>query len=184
VLLVFYSELIVTTLFTSTYLPAVPIFNVYAFFLLRRCFNMDVLLRTTGRTGFMLWGTIGALVTNVLLILLLSRTLGMIGPAIAFIAAEVGLELYYVQRARQALKLSVADLADWSSIFRITISCALGLPILIGLGRLPVLPLIGMAVAALLYLSFVLWLANYLGVKDVGRVIGVVVSRFRGLLSR
>ena len=61
VLAVFYAEQVITILFTSAYLPAVPIFNVYAFFLLRRCFNTDVLLRTTGRTGFMLWGTIGSL---------------------------------------------------------------------------------------------------------------------------
>jgi O-antigen/teichoic acid export membrane protein len=184
VLLVFYSELIVTTLFTSKYLPAVPIFNIYAFFLLRRCFSTDVLLRTTGRTGFMLWGTIGALITNVLLIVLLSRAVGMIGPAIAFIAAEVSLEIYYAQRARHAMNLSVAQLADWRSIARIAAACIIALPILLGFSALPGPEFIRMSVASSLYFTVVLLLAFRFGVMDVGRVAGYVWSRVRGRASR
>ncbi len=180
VLAVFYSEQIITTLFTRAYLPAVQVFNVYALFLLRRCFNTDVLLRTTGRTGFMLWGTIGSLVANVLLILLLSRAMGMIGPAIAFIAAEIALELYYAQRARRVLQLSVANLADWSSIVRIATSCLLAFPILIGFSLLPGSGLLRMSVAAPLYYSLVLLLAYRFGVPDVGRVVGYAWSRLRG----
>jgi O-antigen/teichoic acid export membrane protein len=184
VVLVYYAEPIVKTLFTDAYLPAVPIFNVYAFFLLRRCFNTDLLLRTTGRTGFMLWGTIGALVANVVLILVLSGTLGMIGPAIAFIVAEVTLELYYAFRARRALQLSVANLADWSSIVRIAGSCAVALPILIGFSFLPGSEIVRMIAASILYFSIVLLLAYRLGVADVGRVVGFVWSRLHGRSTR
>jgi O-antigen/teichoic acid export membrane protein len=184
VLLVYYAEQIVTTLFTGTYRPAVPIFQVFAFFLLRRCFNTDLLLRTKGRTGFMLRGTIGALTANILLILLLSRYMGMIGPAIAFIAAEIMLELYYALKACRALHLSVADLADWRSIIRIAASCALALPIIFGLSLLPGPELVHMTVASLLYLSVVLLLAYRLGVTDVGRVVGYAWSRLRGRSSR
>jgi O-antigen/teichoic acid export membrane protein len=183
VLVVYYAEQIITTLFTSAYLSAVPIFNVYAFFLLRRCFNTDVLLRTTGRTGFMLWGTLGALTANVIFIMLLSRTMGMIGPAIAFIAAEVALELYYAQRARRVLQLSVANLADWGSIIRIAAACALAFPILIGFSLSPGPELVRMTIAALLYFSLVLLLAYRFGVADVGRVVGYVWSRLRVRLS-
>jgi O-antigen/teichoic acid export membrane protein len=184
VLLVYYSKQIVTTLFTSAYLPAVAIFNVYAFFLLRRCFSTDSLLRTTGRTGFMLWGTIGALTTNILLILLLSRTMGMIGPAIAFIAAEVALELYYAQQARRVLKLSVANLADWGSIARIVAACVLAFPIPIGFSLLPGPELVRITVASPIYFTVVLLLAYRFGVTDVGRVVGYAWSRIRGRSSR
>jgi O-antigen/teichoic acid export membrane protein len=183
VLVVYYAEQIITTLFTSAYLSAVPIFNVYAFFLLRRCFNTDVLLRTTGRTGFMLWGTLGALTANVIFIMLLSRTMGMIGPAIAFIAAEVALELYYAQRARRVLQLSVANLADWGSIIRIAAACALAFPILIGFSLSPGPELVRMTIAALLYFSLVLLLAYRFGVADVGRVVGYFWSRLHGRSS-
>jgi O-antigen/teichoic acid export membrane protein len=176
VLLVYYAKLIVTTLFTDAYLPAVPIFNVYAFFLLRRCFNTDVLVRTSGRTAFMLWGTIGALVTNILLIMLLSRVFGMIGPAIAFIAAEIALEIYYVHQARRAIQFTLANLADWNSLLRIAASCALALPILIGFSLLPGPEIVRMIAASLLYFSIVLLLAYRLGVEDIGRVAGFAWS--------
>ena len=180
VLLIFFAEQIVTTLFTTAYLPAVPIFNVYAIFLLRRCFNTDVLLRTTGRTGFMLWGTIGALLANVFLILALSGTMGVIGPAIAFIAAEIGLEIYYAQVARSVLQLSVGGLADWKSIFRIAGGCVLALPVLIGFSLLPGPDLVRASVASLIYFSVVLYLANRFGVTDVGRIVSYSWAKLRG----
>jgi len=171
VLLVYYAEPIVTTLFTSAYLPAVPVFIVFAFFLLRRCFNTDVLLRTTGQTGFVLWGVIGALVINIALILLLSGEFGMIGPAIAFIAAEIALELYYAQQARRKLKMTIANLADWRNIMRIAVSCVFAIPILVAFGFLPGPELVRVTAASLLYFSVVLFAAYRLGVEDVGRVL-------------
>jgi O-antigen/teichoic acid export membrane protein len=184
VLLSFYADLIVTTLFTTAYQPAVPIFTVYAFFLLRRCFSTDVLLRTTGRTGFMLWGTIGALIVNIVLMVLLSRVMGMIGPAIAFIAAEFALELYYAQQARRALRLSITDLADWGSIAKVTAACVLALPVLIGFNLLDGPKLVLMAAASSVYFVLVLILAYHFGVSDVGRVVSYVWSRIRPRSSR
>jgi O-antigen/teichoic acid export membrane protein len=180
VLLVHFAEAIITTLFTSAYLPAVPVFQIFALFLIRRCFNMDVLLRTTGRTGFMLWGAIGALAINVTLIALLSRTYGLLAPAIAFIAAEIALELYFGLKARRSMKLSVAELVDWRSILRISASCVLALPILITFEILPGPKLALIAIASLLYLSTVLLLAYRFGVADVGRVTGFVWSKLGG----
>jgi O-antigen/teichoic acid export membrane protein len=180
VLLVHFAEVIITTLFTRAYLPAVPVFQIFALFLLRRCFNTDVLLRTTGRTGFMLWGVIGALAINITLIALLSRTYGIIGPAIAFIAAEIALEVYFGQRARRFMKLGIADLIDWRSILRITTSCVLALPILIAFERLPGPQLVLAAVASVLYFAAVLLLAHRFGVDDVGRVTGFVWSKVSG----
>jgi O-antigen/teichoic acid export membrane protein len=177
ILLVYYAKPIIIFLFTDAYLPAVPIFVVYAFFLLRRCFNTDTLLRTTGRSGFMFWGSIGALIANILLIVLLSRSMGMIGPAVAFIAAEVLLEFYFAYEAKRTLKLTVAELADWLSIARIAASCAMAMPILIGFSMLPGPELIRIGVASLLYFSLVLYLAYRLGVMDVARVVGYVWSR-------
>jgi hypothetical protein len=128
----------------------------------------------------MLWGVIGALAINITLIALLSRTYGMIGPAIAFIAAEIALEVYFGQRARRFMKLGIADLIDWRSILRITASCLLALPILIAFERLPGPQLVLAAVASVLYFAAVLLLAYRFGVNDVGRVTGFVWSKFSG----
>lgn len=184
VLLTFYAKEIISVLFTSQYLAAVPVFNVYALLLIRRCFNADVLLRSAGQTGFMFWGAIGGLILNVALILVLSRVVGIIGPAIALVVAEVALEVYYIQRARYVLSLSVSDLADWRSIFRIALCCGFALPIPIGFGFLPGPELIRMAAASLLYIVLVFLLAYYLGIADIGRVAHFAWSKLKGMLER
>jgi O-antigen/teichoic acid export membrane protein len=177
VLAVYYAEQIVTMLFTDAYLPAVPVFQIYAVFLLRRCFNTDVLLRTTGRTGFMLWGAIGALAVNVVLILMLSRAMGLIGPAIAFIAAELTLEIYFAWRACATLGMGIGDLADWSSIGKVALSCAVAGIILVADHLLPGPELVRIGVASIVFMCLALLLAFRLGVSDVGRVAGFVWSR-------
>jgi O-antigen/teichoic acid export membrane protein len=180
VLLVFYAQTIVTTLFTSAYLAAVPIFSIFAIFLLRKCFNTDVLLRTAGSTGFVLVGTVGALAANIALIVLLAPMLGMIGPAVAFIAAEIMLECYFAYRARKSLGLTVAELADWTSVFRIAISCVLALPILFGFELLPGPVLARLVAASMLYFLIVLLAGYCLGVKDIGRVVRFLWMRLGG----
>jgi O-antigen/teichoic acid export membrane protein len=184
VLLVYYSEQIIITLFTSAYLPAVPIFSVYALYLVRRCFNTDVLLRTTGRSGFMLWGTSGALVINVVLIAILSRTLGMIGPAIAFILAELATEFYYANRTLRSMGLTFTGLADWASIARIILACVVALPIPIAFDQIPAHEFTRALLSSGLYLSAVLWLAHRFGVKDVGRVVEYLASRLHPRVRR
>jgi O-antigen/teichoic acid export membrane protein len=184
VVLLFYAEEIIATMFTQEYLPAVPVFCVFAFFLLRRCFNTDVLLRTAGRTGFMLWGTIGSLVLNMLLIVALSGPLGMIGPAVAFLLAEIALESFYATRMSRMLGLSLASFADWPSIARVAASCLLALPILVGFEYLPGPEIVRAIVAATLYFSAVFLIAYRLGVADIGRVAGFAWSRFHRLWGR
>jgi hypothetical protein len=132
----------------------------------------------------MLWGTIGALIVNIVLMVLLSRVMGMIGPAIAFIAAEFALELYYAQQARRALRLSITDLADWGSIAKVTAACVLALPVLIGFNLLDGPKLVLMAAASSVYFVLVLILAYHFGVSDVGRVVSYVWSRIRPRSSR
>ena len=183
VVLTYYAEEIVTALFTSAYLPAVGVFQVYAFYLLRRVFNTDVLLRTTGRTGFMLWGTVGALAVNLALIFPLAERLGLVGPAIAFIVAEVVLESYYAGRAMRALGLTVARLADWRNIGRIVASCALMLPILLATALLPAPGPVRAAAGSVTYFAACTWVAHRLGVADIGRVAAYVRSRVERLRS-
>jgi O-antigen/teichoic acid export membrane protein len=181
--LVFYATEIISIMFTDAYLAAVPIFMVLAFFLIRRCFNTDILLRTTGRTGFMLWGTVGALIANMLLIAPLSRRFGLVGPAIAFLASEVGLELYYAHRSRKALGLSIAQLADWRNIGRIAGSCICAMPILLLLEMVHAPDIARVLVGASLYCAAVLLLAYRLGVADIGRVAGFAWAKLRRLVA-
>ena len=132
----------------------------------------------------MLWGTIGSLALNVCLIVLFSHSLGMLGPAIAFLVAEIALELFYASRMSRTLGLGFANLADWHSIFRVAISCVVALPILIGFDMLPGPEIIGASVAAMMYFALVFLIAYRLGVADIGRVAGFVWSLFQTRSTR
>lgn len=176
VILIVYSELIVTTLFTSAYLPALPVFQVYAFFLLRRCFNTDTLLRTKGQAGFMLWGTLGALALNLALIPALARPLGLLGPAIAFITSEIALELYYASRMLRHLNIQLPDLADWQGILRIIAACILAAPTFLVIELIPGPDLLRAVLASILFLVATLYVAYRLGVADIGRVTLLALS--------
>jgi O-antigen/teichoic acid export membrane protein len=181
--LVAYSNDVISLLFTKSYLPAVPVFVVLAFFLLRRCFNSDVLLRTTGKTGFMLAGTAGALVINIVLIGIASKIFGLIGPAIAFLMSEVLLEIYYLRRARVTLGISLGQLVEWKSIVKIAASCLAAFPVLLMCGWF-IPNTAGKLVAAIpVYFAIVLVMAYRLGVADIGRVAVFVSRRMRRLVS-
>lgn len=181
VVLLYYAEPIVTILFTPAYAPAAPVFSIFAFFLIRRCFNTDVLVRTTGRTGFLLWGTLGSLIINVGLTFILSHSMGILGPAIAFLVAECVLELYYAREMARTMKLRISQVADWNAILRILASCVISLPLLIGLDLLPLPSILRIAVAAIAYFSMVCFVAYQFGVLDIGRVAAFALARIRRL---
>lgn len=184
VLLTHYAELFVTTLFTEEYRPAVPVFQIYLLWLIRRCFNMDTLLRTRGKTGFMLSGTGLSVIMNLALMVVLYKWLGLIGPAIAYISAEVLLELYYAILVKREFGLSVGTLVDWKGIWRVGAGCLAGIPLLFVADQLPGPELARAAVASLAFVA-ISWLVAYrLGVTDIGRLVSYarsIVGKFTPL---
>jgi O-antigen/teichoic acid export membrane protein len=170
VIVLYYSETIVSTVFTPAYVAAVPVFNVFAFFLIRRCFNTDVLLRITGRTGFMLWGTLGSLVLNVILIGPFARIFGLVGPALAFLTAELVLEAFYATRMSKSLGLGFSHIADWKCISKVAISCAVAFPVLLVINLIPGPELLLAAIASAVYFSLVVALSYRFGIEDIGKV--------------
>lgn len=179
VILNFYADLFVTTLFTDEYRLAVPVFHVYMIWLLRRCFNMDVLLRTKGKSGFMLTGTGISVAINLALMVLLYKWIGLIGPAIAYIVAEVLLEVYYAILVKREFGKRIGTLVDWGGVMRVGAGCLAGLPILVASDYLPGPELVRAATASLAFVS-VCWLVAYrLGVDDIGRIVSYVMTILR-----
>ena len=183
--LTYYAELFITTLFTDAYSPAIPVFQVYMLWLLRRCLNTDALLRTSGKTGFMLTGNGISVAINLALMVALYYWLGLIGPAIAFIISSIVLEVYYVILATLRLNLRITELLDWRNILRIVAAAIVALPILILSTHSPGPEIIRAILASVSYIGLCWLIAYRLGVDDVGRVARFVValSRFRNPVS-
>lgn len=179
-----YAELFITTLFTERYLPSVPVFQLYLIWLLRRCFNMDVLLRTKGRTGFMLTGTAVSVVVNLGLMIVLYRHFGLIGPAAAFITSEILLEIYYATLVKREFRLSLSDLLDWPGLWRVAAACIVGLPIFYVIDLMPLPPLVRILLASPLYVAVSWYAAFRLGILDISRIVQFASSRAKRIILR
>lgn len=185
VILSWYADLFITTLFTEEYRSAVPVFQVYLIWLLRRCFNMDVLLRTRGKTGFMLTGTGLSIAINLSLMVLFYWWFGLIGPAVAYIISEILLEIYYGVLARKEYGSRFGRLVDWNGILRVAAGCLAGLPILAAAAFLPFPELVRAALASIAFVGVCWFVAYRLGVSDIGRIVSFARSRFaKALRSR
>ena len=181
-LLAFYGKLFIVTLFTEAYLPAVPVFQIYMVFLLRRCFNLDVLLRSGGRTGFVFVGSLLALATNVALLFVLHRHFSFVGPAIAFVVSEIILELYYATRVTRELQQSGVSLVDWRGVASVAIGCIAGLPVLLSSRFFPGPELLQAVVASIGFVSIAWFVAYRRGVADVGKLVSFALSPVRRLV--
>lgn len=179
VLLSWYADLFVTTLFTAEYASAVPVFHIYLLWLLRRCFNSDVLLRTRGKTGFMLTGTGLSIAINLVLMVGLYRWLGLLGPAIAYIVAEILLELYNAILAKREFGLHSERLVNWRDVSRIAAGCVAGIPILVAADHLPGPEPVLAAAASVAYIAVCWFVAYRMGVVDIGRIMRFTLSRTR-----
>jgi len=184
ILLTYYAEIFVTTLFTDKYVAAVPLFQIYALWFLRRCFNTDVLLRTRGKTGFMLTGSILSLIINFALMNFLYRWLGLIGPAVAFIASEFLLEAYYTTLIKKKLGVSLVKLVDWKGVRRVGVGCVVGIPVLVAGDYIPGPDVARVVLASLVFVAVCWTVAYRLGVTDIGRLVAFGLSTVASIGKR
>lgn len=181
VLLAWYSDLFIRFLFTDKYVHAVPVFQIYLFWLLRRCFNADVLLRSKGRAAFMLTGSVISVVINLGLMVVLYRWLGLIGPAIAYISAEIILELYNTYLVKKEFHLDGKALVDWGGVLRVGIGCLSAVPILFIADSLPGPDLFRAVAASIVFVGVAWFVAYRLGISDIGRITTFGLSQLRRL---
>ena len=132
---------------------------------------MDLLLRAKGKTGYVLTGTILVLVINVTLMVVLYRQLGLIGPAIALITAEIALEVYYGSHVAREYGVRITNLIDWRGMGRVMVGYLVDLPVLIAASYTSgTSAIIYALIASLLFTVISWWVAYRLGVEDIGRL--------------
>jgi O-antigen/teichoic acid export membrane protein len=186
-LLARYAELIVVTLFSDRYLPAVLPFQVSMFYVLTFTVDFGVAFRLLERTSaFLRSNLIGTLVNVALLALLLPR-LGMYGAIAALTLEDLTVRLYLGRVLARHIDSTLAAVLGLRSLGRVLIAALAALPLL----ALPVSPgwrdIPLAAASSLVYLSAyaaVLWLIGTVEVRvllrDGGRR-ALTILRQRGL---
>jgi O-antigen/teichoic acid export membrane protein len=151
VIFFYFADVFVVTLFTETYSEATMIFRVYMLWMLRQCFEMSIPIRSVNKNlQFLLSGGI-CVIVNLALIVLLSRWMGMIGPAVAFVVADLLQAVYLAVIVCRLYDTKLGDLLSWMSVLRIAVCALIALPVLFVGSSIPLHPLIRAIAFSLLY---------------------------------
>lgn len=115
-----YAEEVLVFLYSEKYLPGLSVFKVYTLVLLFRITYFGMILNATGKTKFILYSSIGSLILNITLNILLYHVLGFIGPAIATLASVATVNFYQLLYTCRIIGVRFRSLFPWREILRIT----------------------------------------------------------------
>jgi O-antigen/teichoic acid export membrane protein len=171
VLLCLNAKAVVVFLFTEQYLPAVPVFQVFALMLMRDCFDMALPLRALNRNRIVLEASLLSLAINAVLIPPLALWLGLVGPAVALFVTRVIGGSYMTWRLLRLTAEPISELLPWSQVFGLALA-TMGAATLFGARMLvswpPMLEVIVVGAAfGLAYLA----LARALHIGEVNRLL-------------
>lgn len=131
VLMFSFAEPIVTLLFSTRYLPAVPVFQVYVLILIRECFDFDLAFRASGMTRKGLRGHVVTLILNVALSLLLVPMLGIIGAALALVISRGLIAIYLARQVAAMANLRARELFPWGDLAKVLAAAFISAAVLV-----------------------------------------------------
>lgn len=171
------ADKIVIALFGQSYSPAAAVFAFYSLVLIRRSFSIDIILRITGQTNFMMFGALWLVALNLILIFPLTNALGLVGPAIAYVLSEFFLEAYYTRVALKKYGLSLSVLIDTTKLISIIFCCVVTSPLLLFVKLSPETGLPVVIFVSLIYFAISNYCAFLCGVDDIGKVSATLWKR-------
>ena len=111
----------ITILYSEKYISGVPVFRIYAFVLLFRITYFGMVLNTTGRTRYVLYSSIAALVVNVLLNYVLLLYLGPVGAALATVIALAVIGMAQLLLSAKFINVPFSNLFPWKRLVYIVL---------------------------------------------------------------
>ena len=178
-ILFLYADVFIKVLFTSNYLAAVPIFQIYLFYFLKQCFEMGIPIRVMNQNKYFLIGYIFATGLNIGLLYLLFKILGMPGPAIAYVVSEIILAFYYGKIILHIYKIKVKELFFWRKVFIILGTGLILCPVLIFGRFLPINFIVSALIFSSLYLILYIFILRYFNFEEVDLIMGKIFRRIK-----
>lgn len=132
VVLARYAGPLVTKVFGSNYVAAVPVLQIYGFAMLRSCFDFSPPLRSIGKTRPLVMSNVAAIVSNSICLLLLLPTLGITGAMIARVVSGFFDGAYLGWAVTQIYGVPIRQMLPWRSLAKLLVSAILAAVVLIG----------------------------------------------------
>ena len=124
---VVFAPQIITLLYSAKYVDGANVFRVYSIALLLRVTYFGMILNATGKTKFVFWSTIVALVTNIILDYVLFFIFGFIGPAIATIVSIFVIQFAQLKFSSSLINVKFKNIFPWIFLFKVcSINCVIG----------------------------------------------------------
>lgn len=99
-------------LYTRKYLSGLPVFQIYILVDMFRFTNITMILAAAGKTGKLMFLSLGALAGNAVLNFVLFKLMGVSGPAVATLLVTLGLGLLILNFGAKELKTRLRELFD------------------------------------------------------------------------
>lgn len=112
---------IVTFLYSSKYLPGVNVFRIYAIVLLFRVTYWGIILNSIGKTKYILYASIGALILNIVLNILFYYWIGFNGPALATLMSMGIVSMIQLKQTSTIVDVKMTKIWPWDNILKISI---------------------------------------------------------------
>jgi O-antigen/teichoic acid export membrane protein len=167
VLLARFAEILVVTLFSQTYLPAVALFQLYVLTFLRDSLDFGVPLRAMNRNAPILHSTLVCFVVRIALMAILIPLWGLLGAVVAMVASRFCEGGYLGVQTARAFEIPLRQLAPWSDLLKVLGAALLSGAVLYGDFWTERLGVFGVAPAAALYGALYIFLLTCAGVPEV-----------------
>ncbi len=171
VLLAHFADVIVTTLFSDAYRPAVVLFQLYVLVFLREALDFGIPLRAMDKTAAILHSNMIALVVNAALMFALTPLWGASGAVCSLVIARFIEGAYLATRAARAYETSVRDLVPWKDLFKVLTAAALAATVLYVAPWAEYLGLFSLVVGGALYMSVFVILLWALRIPEIAMLL-------------
>jgi O-antigen/teichoic acid export membrane protein len=132
VLLAKFADVLIVTLFSETYRPAVLIFQIFLLVFLRETLDFGIPLRAINRNAPILHSNLLSLGIRLALLFIMVPAWGLIGAVVAIVISRFIEGAYLANRLASAYEIPVRDLAPWGDLSKILIAALLAGVVLIG----------------------------------------------------
>ncbi len=106
----------ISFLYDEKYLPGTAIFVLYVFDSMLRFASMHQVLVASNKTKLLMLYSVGSLVLNFVLSVLLYYLFGLIGPAIAALISSLIYTFLVIRKSMKLIDAEFADIFDWKEI--------------------------------------------------------------------
>lgn len=179
-LLFVFADLFIVTLFTEAYREATGVFQIALLVMIRQCFEMGTPLRAANANRHVLWGNVIAVVVHLPLLFVLSKAIGILGAAVAWLVADLMIACYLGSRIMERYNIPLSGLALWPQVFKLAGAAVLALPPLLLASSFANGSLLAAFAASLVFGGLYVGLVKLIGVTEID----ALLQSLLGLLRR